>query len=159
MAMPTYSISRSLMIERTGMSPFTTSLKSGRARIISNRKQSPTVAMSVMTSASRMPNAAVLKHQEQQDVEPGDEDAHGERDVEQQIERDRRSDDFGQIAGGDGDLAEHPQRDRHGTWIVIAACLREISAGDDSELGRQPLEQYRHEVGEQDDAEQRIPEP
>ena len=42
---------------------------------------------------------------------------------------------------------------------MVATGLREIATGDDAELRREPLQQHRHEVGEQDDAEQRVPEP
>ena len=45
-----------------------------------------------------------------------------------------------------------------GRRIVVAARLREIASGDDAELGREPLQQHRHEVREQHDAEQRVAE-
>ena len=79
--------------------------------------------------------------------------------MEQQIERDRRPDDFGEIAGGDRDLAQHPQKNRDRARVVIAAGLREIAAGDDAELRGEPLQQNRHQIGEQDHAEQRVAEP
>jgi hypothetical protein len=41
---------------------------------------------------------------------------------------------------------------------VVAAGLREIAAGDDAQLGREALEQDRHQVRQQNDAEQRVPE-
>ena len=53
--------------------------------------------------------AAVLQEQHDQHVERGQADAPDERQAEQQVQRDGRADDFGEVAGGDGDLAEQPQ--------------------------------------------------
>ena len=145
-------------MSRVGMKPFAIAPMSGRARMISKRKQSPTVAMSVMTSASRTRTPRFCSVQQQQHVEAGEEHADGERDVEQQVERDRRADHLGEVAGGDRDLAEDPETDRDRPRVVVAAGLREIASGDDAELGREPLQQHRHEVREQDDAEQRVAE-
>ena len=83
---------------------------------------------------------------------------HWQRNVEEQIQRDRRADDFGQIAGGDRQLADHPEKPDDRRRIVVAARLREIAAGDDAELRCQPLQQDRHQVRHQDDAEQRVAE-
>ena len=57
-----------------------------------------------------------------------------------------------------GDLAQNPLKpdDRHG--VVVAAGLREIATGDDAELDTKVLEQNRHEIGDQDDAEQGVAE-
>ena len=52
--------------------------------------------------------SALLKHQHEQHVTGGDEDADGQRNNEQQFQRDGRADHFGEIAGGDGDLAADP---------------------------------------------------
>ena len=76
--------------------------------MISNRKHRPTVAMSVMTSASSTRTPRFCSIRSSRTSKPGDEHADGERNVEQQIERDRRSDHLGEIARGDRDLAEHP---------------------------------------------------
>ena len=45
-----------------------------------------------------------------------------------------------------------------GARVVIAAGLREVAAGDDAELRAERLQQDRHQVREQDDAEQRVAE-
>jgi len=68
------------------------------------------------------------------------------------------SDDLCEIAGGDGDLAEHPEHEAHGGAEVIAAGLREIASGDDAELEGEPLQQHGHEIGEQNDAQQGVTE-
>ena len=57
-------------------------------------------------------DAEALQPQQQQRVGGGEQHADEQRNVEQQVEADGRAQHFGQIAGGDGDFAEHPQRER-----------------------------------------------
>ena len=80
------------------------------------------------------PEALVLQVEHDEHVERGDRDAPGERDAEEQVERDRGADDFGQVARGDGDFAQHPEREPDRLGVVIATRLREVAAGDDAEL-------------------------
>ena len=54
-----------------------------------------------------------LQQQDQQHIEPGDQHAIKQRNVEKQFERDGRADHLGQVAGGDGDLRADPQRKTH----------------------------------------------
>jgi hypothetical protein len=100
----------------------------------------------------------ILQVQNEQYVEHRDRHAPGERYAEQQVERDGGANDLRQIAGGDGDLTEHPEREAGGSREVIAAGLSEVATGDDAEFGGEALQQDRHEVRKQDDAEQRVPE-
>ena len=51
----------------------------------------------------------VLEEEHDQHVERGDDTTPDERNPEEQIERDGRADHFGQIAGGDRDLAKDPE--------------------------------------------------
>ncbi len=104
------------------------------------------------------PEAAMLEEEDEHHVEGRDADAPGERDAEEQLERDRRTDHLSQVAGGDGDLAQHPQEERHGPRVMVAARLGEVAPGDDAQLAGEPLQQDRHQVGEQDDAEQGVAE-
>ena len=46
-----------------------------------------------------------------------------------------------------------------GRGIAVAARLGQIAPGDDAEPRRQRLQQDRHQVGQQDDREQRVAEP
>src|SRR5690242_10263474 len=98
--------------------------------------------------------ALVLEIEDDQHVERRDDDAEGDRDAEEQVEPDGRTDDLGQVAGGDGDLTEDPEEDHGGARVVIAARLREVPAGDDPQLGGQPLQEDGHQVRDQDDGEQ-----
>ena len=79
-----------------------------------------------------------------------------QRQAEQQIERDRRADHFGQVAGGDRDLAQHPQHDRGRARVAVAAGLRQIAAAGDAEPRGERLQQDRHQVRQHDHAEQRV---
>ena len=51
----------------------------------------------------------VLQEEHDEDVERRQRDAPDERETKQQVQRDRRADHFGQIAGRNRDLAENPQ--------------------------------------------------
>ena len=77
--------------------------------------------------------APVLQEQDDQHVERGEADAPDERQAEEQVERDRRAEHLGEVAGGDGDLAEDPQDDGDRPRVVVAAGLREVAAGGDAE--------------------------
>ena len=53
---------------------------------------------------------------------------------------------LGQVAGGDGDLAQHPEREATGARVVVAAGLRQVAAGDDAEPRAERLQQDGHQV-------------
>ena len=55
-------------------------------------------------------------------------DPPGQRQPEQQVQGDGRADDFGQVAGRNGDFAQHPQRQAHGPGVVVAASLGKVAA-------------------------------
>ena len=104
------------------------------------------------------PEAAPLQRQNDQHVQRGDQHAGEQRQAEQEFQRDRRAQHFGKIARRDRDFAQHPQRERRAPRIVFAAGLRQIAAGDDAELRGQRLQQHRHQVADDDHAEQRVAE-
>ena len=154
-----YSMSRLTTMSRVGNeAPARPPRTPAATRMISNRKHRPIVAISVMTSASSKRTPRFWSESSSSTSSPVMSTPIGSGRSEQQVERDRRSDHLGEVARGDGDLAEHPEPDGDRPRIVVAARLREIASGDDAELGREPLQQHRHEVREQDDAEQRVPE-
>ncbi len=76
-------------------------------------------------------DAEALKPEQQQGIPRGDQYAREQRNVKQQVEPDRGAQDFGQVAGGDGDLAEHPQREIDAPWIGFATGLGQVAASDD----------------------------
>src|SRR6185437_3105428 len=79
--------------------------------------------------------AKALVHQEekQERIEPADHGAGKQRNMKQELQRDRRADDLGEVAGYDREFAGDPQREIDRLWIVGAASLSEISSGDDAE--------------------------
>ena len=91
-----------------------------------------------------------------QHVERREADAPDQRQAEEQVERDGRADDLGQIARRDRDLAEDPQHDRDRLRVAVAAGLREVASAGDAEAHGERLQQDRHQVRDQDDAEQRV---
>ena len=98
----------------------------------------------------------LLEQKQKKDVERGDENAPDQRNVEEEIQRDGRSDHLCQITGGNAHFGGDPEGDGRFLSIVEPAALCEIVPGDDSQLQRQPLEEHRHDAGEQDDREERI---
>jgi len=102
--------------------------------------------------------AEVLHPQDQEHVEGRDQDAELERNAEQEVEPDRRADDLGKIGRADRDLRHHPQRPRYRAWKSVAAGLRQVAAGRDPQPRAQRLQEDRHQVGEQRNGQQRVPE-
>ena len=100
--------------------------------------------------------AAVLQEEDDEDVEGGEDDAPEERQVEEQVQGDGGADDFGQVAGGDGDFAEDPEEDRRRARVAVAAGLREVASAGDAEAGGERLQQDRHQVRDHDDAQERV---
>lgn len=102
-------------------------------------------------------DALVLEIKNYHHVERRQRDAERGRNSEQQVERDSRTDDLGEIAGSDGQFADDRERPHDRGRIVIAARLRQIPARNDSELECQTLEQDRHQVRHRDHSQQRVP--
>src|SRR5687768_2171127 len=80
------------------------------------------------------PESSVLQVEDHQHVERGDDYAVCDWDPKQEIEGDGGTDDFGEVAGGDRNLARNPQHEVDGWRIMVAAGLSEISPRHDAEL-------------------------
>ena len=78
--------------------------------------------------------------------------------MEQEIQCDRGADHFGEVACCDRELADHPEKPDDRCRIVISACLREIAPGDDAKLRCETLKENRHQVRDENYAEQRVSE-
>ncbi len=87
-----------------------------------------------------------LQDQDEQDVEPGDEHAVKQRNVEEKLESDGRTDDLGKIACCDGNLGHHPKHEAHLASITLVAKLRQVALCGHAQLERQALQQNRHQV-------------
>ena len=82
---------------------------SASTKTVPTAKQTPMVAMSVMTSAS-ISGTLLLQIKDGQHVGARDDATPDQRNAEEQLQRDGRADHLGQIARGDGDFAENPQK-------------------------------------------------
>ena len=80
-----------------------------------------------------------LQEQNQQHVEAGDEHAVEKWNVEEQLERDGRTDDFSEIACGDGDLGHHPKRETRPRAVALAAKLGQVPLRGHAQLERKAL--------------------
>ena len=97
--------------------------------------------------------------QQHEHVEPGDEHAELQRQVEQQVQGDGRADDLGEVAGDDRDLAEKPEGDRGGLPVVVAAGHREVLARREAQPGAEHLEELGNEARQQHHPEQGVAVP
>ena len=91
--------------------------------------------------------AARLEPQDREGHDRGDQPADEKRDAEQQVERDRGAHELGQVGGHGDQLGLDPETDRGPAREVLAAELGQVLAGGDPDLGRQVLDQHRHQVG------------
>jgi hypothetical protein len=73
-----------------------------------------------------------LQQQDDHHVKRGDDTAPDERDAEEKLQADGRADDFSQITGGDGGLAQRPEAPDNRLRIMITASLGKIASGGDA---------------------------
>ena len=78
--------------------------------------------------------------------------------AEQQVQRDRRADELGQVGRHRDQLGLDPQPERDAAREVLAAQLGQVPAGRDADLGRQVLDQHRHQVRGEDHPQQQVAE-
>jgi hypothetical protein len=103
-----------------------------------------------------VPEPVLLEVQHDEHVEGRERHADEQREAEEQVQGDRGAEHFGEVGGGDGELREQPQGQRHRPRVRVAARLRQIAPGRNPEPRRHGLKQDRHEVRDHDDAQQRI---
>ena len=106
----------------------------------------------------QQPHATALDGQEYEGIGRGNRQPPDVRQPEEQLERDDRADHFRQIAGGDGNFAQNPQRNHHRAGILLPACLGQVSAGHDAQTRRQALQEQGHDVGKKKDPQEAIAE-
>ncbi len=103
--------------------------------------------------------ALVHQKQQQEGVKRRQQRPADQGNAEQQFQCDRSPDHFGQIAGDDRRFAGQPQQQIDRPRIGGAAGLREIAVGNDAKPGCECLQQDRHQVGDQNDRQQRVAKP
>jgi hypothetical protein len=102
--------------------------------------------------------AFVLEIENSKDIQAGNHATPDERNAEEELEPDGRTDNFGEIARSDRDFAKNPKEPNNGRGVVIAASLGEIAARDDAKLDAEMLEQNRHQIRHHDDEEEGVAE-
>src|ERR1044072_433309 len=93
-----------LWLLRRGSRPVKISLAAGRAHSSSTQKQR---------------------------VGGGEQDSHQQGNVEKQVERDGGAQHFGQVAGGNRDLAKHPEDHADLARVGLPAGLRQVAPAND----------------------------
>jgi hypothetical protein len=104
------------------------------------------------------PVAALVQGQDAEGDHGRDEPGGQQRHAEQQVEPDRGADELGQVGRHRDQLGLDPQPARHRAGQMVTAQLRQVPAGGHAELGRQVLDQHRHQVGHHDHPGQAVAE-
>src|ERR1700760_614955 len=86
-------------------------------------------------------HAHALKKQKEKGVEHGDAHAVDEGQTGKQLQTDGHAENFGEIAGGDGDLGQYIKRDIDIRRIDFSVGLGQITAANDTETGGEVLQQ------------------
>ena len=84
----------------------------------------------------------------------GDEERH----VKEQVEPERGAEELGDVGRHRDELRLHPHHPGQPARVVRAEALGQVAVGDDPELGREVLDQHRHQVRGEDDPEQQVAE-
>ena len=102
------------------------------------------------------PVALGLQPEDREGDDGGDEPGLEERHVEEQVQRDGGADELGEVGRHGDQLGLDPQPPRDRPREVIAAQLGEVAPGRDADLGREVLDQHRHEVGAEQHPQQQV---
>ena len=103
-----------------------------------------------MITSSKRPVAAALQAEDREGDDRRDQAGGEQRDAEEQVQRDRRADELGEVGRHRDQLGLDPEPERDRPREVLAAELGQVLAGRDADLRRQVLDQHRHQVrGEQ----------
>ena len=88
----------------------------------------------------------------------GDQARGEKRNSEQQVQAERCAQELGDVGRHRHHLGLDPEADAHPPREALAAQLGQVPIGHDPELGRQILDQHRHQVGQHHDPQQRVAE-
>ena len=153
-----YSISGFRRISARGIRPTASAGISGCAIHSSIAKQPAMPKNQRQHDRFDIPESAVLKVQHQEHVGRRKTHTPEQGNVEEQLQCDSGAEDLREVACRNRYLAQDPQHERRPRRIGGAARLREVAAAGDAEARGERLQQNRHQVGEHDDAQQRVPE-
>jgi hypothetical protein len=79
-----------------------------------------------------------------------------QRDSEQQVQPQRCAEELREVRCNRDRLRLDPEADDDASWKAVAADFGEISSRCDAELGRQRLDQHRHQVRGDDHPDERV---
>ncbi len=102
--------------------------------------------------------AAALQGEQREGDHRGHQAGRQQREPEQEVERDRRADELGEVGRHGDDLGLHPEPERRALGVVLAAQLGQAAARRDADLRRQVLDQHRHQVRAEDHPQQQVAE-
>ena len=102
------------------------------------------------------PVALGLQPEDRERDDGGDEAGLEERHVEEQVQRDGGADELGEVGRHGDQLGLDPQPPGDRPREVIAAQLGEVAPGREADLGREVLDQHRHEVGAEQHPQQQV---
>ena len=101
-------------------------------------------------------HAKTLQRQQQQHVERCDDDCPLNRDVKQQVQRDRAAQRFGQVGHADGNFHRQPIRPARPLGVPVAAGLGQVLARGHAQAGGNDLQEDGHQTGEPDHPQQPV---
>ena len=87
-------------------------------------------------------------------MQPGRQQRH----PEQQVQADRRAEELGDVGRHRHHLGLQPHAPRDRPGVVRAHVLRQVAVGDDAQLGREVLDQHRHQVRREHHPQQQVAE-
>ena len=97
-----------------------------------------------------------LQPEDREGDDAGDQPRGEQRHAEQEVERDRGAHELRQVGGHRDQLRLDPQAPGHRTREVLPAQLGQVAPGGDAHLGRQVLDEHRHQVRGQDHPQQQV---
>ena len=98
----------------------------------------------------------VLQLEDRERDHAGDQSGGEQRHAEQQVQPDRGAEELGDVGRHRHDLGLDPHAPGERAREPLAHDLRVVTVGDDPELGREVLDQHRHQVREQHDPQQEV---
>jgi hypothetical protein len=99
---------------------------------------------------------AALQRQDPEGDGRRDQAGREQRDAEQQVQGDRRAHELGEVGRHRDQLGLHPQPEADRPREALATQLGQVATGRDAHLGRQVLDEHRHQVGREQDPQQQV---
>src|SRR6266571_531003 len=100
--------------------------------------------------------ASTLQRENNENVQGSDENTGKKRQTEKKLQCDGGSQNLGEVTGGDSNFADHPKEEGGPAGIVFAAGLSEVTTRRNPKLRRKGLQEHRHQVADEDDAEEGV---